>query len=578
MKVWQANTQFIFADIDNQIDFTKNKSWASIQAGEPIYESELTRTIWVKGHPFDMYGLSDAYQTRCTMIGTIPENNGVPGSSSGAPSGTLVYKGDITVAADFPTLADVLPGWVYRIVADVTDNNPAKTNTGLSFTDGDEIFWVGSTWASSALPLPATMVNAAALLASGEVAVGDGARGVSTTGLATSDIVTAASNLTNGELTIGDGSKGVATGGLSAASVSSVVTTVLRDARSLMKGWNLAPGNPIITGTKIYYPDMIFNASQPFSYLGTNYAWFAMASEGLAKNNSVWLSNDFVTWVGPISTNIPTGYYHTEVLYIPGDPKPFKAWFWNGGGITLLANHYFTQSANGFTWDAPTLLLELNAGRFARTGFCTAGYGMTCLHYNPTPTNTGGNPHDYKYWGTMNGQYVPTGGEFVVPVFSTDGIRFEMLPFAAVRPTADYPLLADFANYKLASWHPHMSWLDFDQVDTNYYIGMMSGGRDGATSMGMTLVESMDGIFWQPVTYSPMAMFGWSSIADTSTPRYYEGPTYAQFRSGDMCVWYEPSGFGSFAPAGAKLAMMWGTQTASADTSRCLSVAWHNMA
>jgi hypothetical protein len=58
----------------------------------------------------------------------------------------LLFKGSIAVAADFPTSATVKTGWFYMITANVTDNDPAKTNTGLSFLAGDEIAWTGSTW------------------------------------------------------------------------------------------------------------------------------------------------------------------------------------------------------------------------------------------------------------------------------------------------------------------------------------------------------------------------------------------------------------------------------------------------
>jgi len=64
----------------------------------------------------------------------------------GGGSGGLIFKGAIAVASDFPTAADVQTGWLYTITADVTDNDPTKTNTGLSFKTGDEIAWDGSTW------------------------------------------------------------------------------------------------------------------------------------------------------------------------------------------------------------------------------------------------------------------------------------------------------------------------------------------------------------------------------------------------------------------------------------------------
>ena len=61
-------------------------------------------------------------------------------------TGSFVYKAGITVAADFPTSLAVQIGWVYYIVADVTDNDATKTNTGQSFRLGDLIAWDGSAW------------------------------------------------------------------------------------------------------------------------------------------------------------------------------------------------------------------------------------------------------------------------------------------------------------------------------------------------------------------------------------------------------------------------------------------------
>lgn len=104
-------------------------------------------------------------------------------SSVGGSGAVLIYQGDIVAAANFPTPAAVQAGWVYRIMADVTDDDPTKTNTGLSFAAGDEIFWVGSTWASSSLPLPANMVVANSILGNDEIPVGNGSRGLSTGGL-----------------------------------------------------------------------------------------------------------------------------------------------------------------------------------------------------------------------------------------------------------------------------------------------------------------------------------------------------------------------------------------------------------
>jgi len=58
----------------------------------------------------------------------------------------LQFKGGITTNADFPTSAEVENGWFYTILADVTDNDVSKTNTGQSFEISDEIAWNGTNW------------------------------------------------------------------------------------------------------------------------------------------------------------------------------------------------------------------------------------------------------------------------------------------------------------------------------------------------------------------------------------------------------------------------------------------------
>jgi len=56
------------------------------------------------------------------------------------------FKGAITTAAGFPTAALVQTGWTYHVTTAVTDNNPAKTNTGQSFAANHEIAWNGTNW------------------------------------------------------------------------------------------------------------------------------------------------------------------------------------------------------------------------------------------------------------------------------------------------------------------------------------------------------------------------------------------------------------------------------------------------
>lgn len=76
-----------------------------------------------------------------------PLNGNLDFSSNGLEAGTLEFMGNISVASDFPTSAQVQENDIYRVLADVTDNDVTKTNTGDSFVAGDEIMWDGAGWA-----------------------------------------------------------------------------------------------------------------------------------------------------------------------------------------------------------------------------------------------------------------------------------------------------------------------------------------------------------------------------------------------------------------------------------------------
>lgn len=58
----------------------------------------------------------------------------------------MLFKGGIALNSDFPTLTEVENGWTYTTLADVTDNDASKTNTGQSFLLNDEIAWNGTNW------------------------------------------------------------------------------------------------------------------------------------------------------------------------------------------------------------------------------------------------------------------------------------------------------------------------------------------------------------------------------------------------------------------------------------------------
>ena len=58
----------------------------------------------------------------------------------------IILAGTIAVNSDFPLPAQVQVGWMYRALADVVDDDPTRTNTGVSVPKDSEIYWTGATW------------------------------------------------------------------------------------------------------------------------------------------------------------------------------------------------------------------------------------------------------------------------------------------------------------------------------------------------------------------------------------------------------------------------------------------------
>lgn len=62
-------------------------------------------------------------------------------------SGSPIVPKTILVASDFPTPGQaVTTRSQFQVLATVTDNDPTRTNTGLSFLADDYIIWTGTTW------------------------------------------------------------------------------------------------------------------------------------------------------------------------------------------------------------------------------------------------------------------------------------------------------------------------------------------------------------------------------------------------------------------------------------------------
>lgn len=88
----------------------------------------------------------------------------IPGGGGIMLTNPVQYQGTISVAADFPTRIAVQQGWLYKVIEDVTDNDPTKTNTGDSFVAGEYIIWNGTDWDidSAAIPTLDQVVTAGA--------------------------------------------------------------------------------------------------------------------------------------------------------------------------------------------------------------------------------------------------------------------------------------------------------------------------------------------------------------------------------------------------------------------------------
>lgn len=74
----------------------------------------------------------------------------------------LQFKGSISVNTDFPLIAAVQPGWMYRVLVNVTDNaGVTYTNTGQTFLPGAEIAWNGTNWSEMGTETETRAINVA---------------------------------------------------------------------------------------------------------------------------------------------------------------------------------------------------------------------------------------------------------------------------------------------------------------------------------------------------------------------------------------------------------------------------------
>lgn len=127
----------------------------------------------------------------------------------------LIYLGVIYTPEDFPTPEQVFTGACYRIGADVEDNDPTRTNTGIILKTYDEIFWDEDSsnwviWGGPSSGLPADVVRNPSLVgAAGNVTIFNGtATEVQDSGIAVADVVLGPAVAVDENLAVYDGVTG----------------------------------------------------------------------------------------------------------------------------------------------------------------------------------------------------------------------------------------------------------------------------------------------------------------------------------------------------------------------------------
>lgn len=150
---------FDFNVLDDTLNLNDFLSWKTLDNPKILSGGSILDDNDVPHVTFD----SDNLSTTKKLDITIPVAADIEGfriTQNDTAKNTKIS--DIAVAADFPTVAvanaNIGLGYYY-ISSAVTDNNPAKTNTGQSFSAGNKIAWTGSAWIDQYPPRAMTIVS-----------------------------------------------------------------------------------------------------------------------------------------------------------------------------------------------------------------------------------------------------------------------------------------------------------------------------------------------------------------------------------------------------------------------------------
>jgi len=317
-------------------------------------------------------------------------------------------------------------------------------------------------------------------------------------------------------------------------------------------GWVLDPANPVIdpAGKRAYYP-LFEHVPDGIGYGGVDYSFIAWAATASGGPMEAFFSNDFSTWVGPVTLTggLAASLYHAAAVYVSGAAKPFKMWVWDGSGLPHKDHVHFTESADGVAWDAVQSLTTFTVP----AGWSdTWGYGFTHMNHNPNATNTGNTPSDYTYWGFMTVSPLPTSWEAQLIAWSANGLDWTCTISHSIIP------IASSSGEDKHRRPSYMARLSACELADGTWIGFISGGRVGDAYEGLWLVQSHDGVFFNQLHHFPHPQFG---------DRLVGTGLYGGYRTNSPCI----------RRVGDKLYLMWCVQQTSSSSSRAVAVATYDL-
>lgn len=202
-------------------------------------------------------------------------------------------------------------------------------------------------------------------------------------------------------------------------------------------------------------------------------------------------SNDFKSWTRLASATGLVGLTnpaHPFIVRTPGDVKAYRVYYWDTAQLYSASSIRTADSDDLVTWTNDTALLNGPTPFITGVGpdWNRGSYGPGMVFFNPSASNTGPDPFDYRYILFFD---ATTGGvQSVGLAVSADGITFD--------------LHDEVFKYNSRGWDAtHVSSFRMVQIPDGTWIALYSGG-DGASNQGIGLAVSSDRLNWQRLTYA----------------------------------------------------------------------------